>query len=431
MRLRVQCGIFIIAMALVYCMHPDLVPRVSARLISRRAPSDKSKPTTSELQNRFDHEPNSVHKAKIFEKLSDEQLAEVRHASQASDYNAVGTIMEKYRDNARAAVDALKKEHPNAEHQINGYKQLQIHIRRAIRDLKETVLLAPDEYKPPLQLVERDLALIDDELLQSLFPSPPQSASPPPENQPMSNNATPPANSEAQSPSAQAPSGTALEQSPGGTAQAAPASPAESNSHTTPNSDSGSQQSATSSVEGSQEKSDMNIQNCILTAVVTCGIALSTCGDLRAQFEQKDYLSPMESDKIRDAETTNDRLKLFVTFADDRLKKFQYELQHPSANRHGEMLNGLMNGYVGCLDDAADLMQLGIEKQENIRSGIDLINTKAKEFLEALNKIATDKVDIDIYKDNLDDAIEGTKDAITDSDKAKKSVAPPPVRRKS
>src|SRR5580698_4078329 len=429
MRLRVQCGMFVVAMALVYCMHPDLVPRVSARLISRRAPSDKSKPTTSELQNRFDNKPNSVHKAKIFEKLSDEQLAEVRHASQASDYNAVGTIMEKYRDNARAAVDALKKEHPNAEHQINGYKQLQIHIRRAIRDLKETVLLAPDEYKPPLQLVERDLALIDDELLQSLFPSPPQSASPP-DNQPITNNATP-ANSQAQPASAVAPSGSALEQTPGGAAQAAPAGSAESNTSTAPNSDSASQQTAPSSVEESQERSDMNIQNCILTAVVTCGIALSTCGELKAQFEQKDYLSPMESDKIRDAETTNDRLKLFVTFADDRLKKFQYELQHPSANRHGEMLNGLMNGYVGCLDDAADLMQLGIEKQENIRTGIDLINTKAKEFLEALNKIAIDKVDIDIYKDNLDDAIEGTKDAITDSDKAKKSVAPPPVRRKS
>jgi hypothetical protein len=431
MRLRVQCGMFVIAMALVCCMNPDLLPLVSARLISGKAPFDKTKsPTSTELQNRFDHETNSVHKAKIFEKLSDEQLAEVRHASQASDYNAVGTIMEKYRDNARAAVDALKKEHPNAEHQVNGYKQLQIHIRRAIRDLKETVLLAPDEYKPPLQLVERDLALIDDELLQSLFPSPPQTATPP-DNPPISNNATPSGNSDSQSPSAQVPSGSALEQSPGGTAQAAPGASAESNSHTTPNAESGSQQSATPSVEGSQEKSDMNIQNCILTAVVTCGIALSTCGDLRAQFEQKDYLSPMESDKIRDAQTTNDRLKLFVTFADDRLKKFQYELQHPSANRHGEMLNGLMNGYVGCLDDAADLMQLGIEKQENIRAGVDLINTKAKEFLEALNKIAADKVDIDIYKDNLDDAIEGTKDAITDSDKAKKAVAPPPVRRKS
>ena len=422
---------FFIAMALVCCLKSNLLPAVSARIDSDRVAFDKSKsPGISELQTRFDHETNSVHKAKLFEKLSDEQLAEVRHASQASDYNAVGTIMEKYRDNARAAVAALKKEHPNAEHQINGYKQLQIHIRRAIRDLKETVLLAPDEYKPPLQLVERDLALIDDELLQSLFPSPPQTASPP-DNPPMSNNATPPANSQAQSTPASAPSGSALEQTPGGAAQAAPAGSAESNTSTTPNSDSTSQQTAPSSVEGSQERSEMNIQNCILTAVVTCGIALSSCGELKAQFEQKDYLSPMESDKIRDAETTNDRLKLFVTFADDRLKKFQYELQHPSANRHGEMLNGLMNGYVGCLDDAADLMQLGIEKQENIRSGVDLINTKAKEFLEVLNKIAADKVDIDIYKDNLDDAIEGTKDAITDSDKAKKSVAPPPVRRKS
>src|SRR5580704_4670906 len=426
MRAWLQCGVSLTAIALVCCINPELCPATDIRDASDKTKSAAS----SELQARFDHETNSVHKAKLFERLSDEQLAEVRHAAQSSDYNAIGIIMEKYRDNARAAVAALKKEHPNADHQVNGYKQLQIHIRRAIRDLKETVLLAPDEYKPPLQLVERDLALIDDELLQSLFPSPPQTASPP-ENQPMSNNATPPANSDVQSPSAQAPSGSALEQSPGGAAQAAPAGSAESNTSTTPNSDSTSQQTAPSSVEGSQERSDMNIQNCILTAVVTCGIALSSCGELKAQFEQKDYLSPMESDKIRDAETTNDRLKLFVTFADDRLKKFQYELEHPSANRHGEMLNALMNGYVGCLDDAADLMQLGIEKQENIRSGIDLINTKAKEFLEVLNKIAADKVDIDIYKDNLDDAIEGTKDAITDSDKAKKSVAPPPVRRKS
>src|ERR1700743_1409441 len=177
MRVWLQCGILTTAIALVCCLHPDLLFRVSAGNVA-----DKPKPATSELQARFDHETNSVHKAKLFEKLSDEQLAEVRHASQARDYNAVGTIMEKYRDNARAAVDALKKEHPNADHQLNGYKQLQIHIRRAIRDLKETVLLAPDEFKPPLQLVAHALSLIDDELLQSLFPSPPQSASPPPEN---------------------------------------------------------------------------------------------------------------------------------------------------------------------------------------------------------------------------------------------------------
>jgi len=31
------------------------------------------------------------------------------------------------------------------------------------------------------------------------------------------------------------------------------------------------------------------------------------------------------------------------------------------------MLNSLLNAYVSCVDDAADLIQLGIEKQDNIR----------------------------------------------------------------
>jgi hypothetical protein len=147
--------------------------------------------------------------------------------------------------------------------------------------------------------------------------------------------------------------------------------------------------------------------------------------------QQKDYLSALEADKIRDAETTNERIKLFLTFAEDRLKKFQYELQHPSSNKHPEMLNALMNAYVGCVDDAADLVQLGIQKQENIRPGIDLMAGKTKEFLDALEKVSADGVEIDIYKDNLDDAIEGTRDAMNDAEKAKKAVAPPPVRRKT
>jgi len=150
-----------------------------------------------------------------------------------------------------------------------------------------------------------------------------------------------------------------------------------------------------------------------------------------AGMAQKDYLSALESDKIRDAETTNERIKLFITFADDRLKKFQYELQHPSSNKHPEMLNALMNAYVGCVDDAADLVQLGIQKQENIRPGIDLMAGRTKEFLAILEKISTDGTEIDIYKDNLDDAIEGTRDAMNDAEKAKEAVAPPPVRRKN
>jgi hypothetical protein len=147
--------------------------------------------------------------------------------------------------------------------------------------------------------------------------------------------------------------------------------------------------------------------------------------------QQKDYLSSVEADKIRDAETINERIKLFLSFADDRLKKFQYELDHPSTNRHGDMLNSLLNAYVGCVDDAADLIQLGIEKQENIRQGIDLMTSRTKEFLVVLEKLSTDGPDRELYKENLDDAIEGTHDAMNDAEKAKKKVAPPPVRRKN
>jgi hypothetical protein len=95
------------------------------------------------------------------------------------------------------------------------------------------------------------------------------------------------------------------------------------------------------------------------------------------------------------------------------------------------MLNALMNAYIGCLDDAADLIQLGIEKQENIRQGIDLMAARSKEFLDVLSNLPAAGPDADIYKDNVDDAIEGTRDAMNDAEKAKKNVAPPPVRRKN
>src|SRR5215470_3389980 len=90
-------------------------------------------------------------------------------------------------------------------------------------------------------------------------------------------------------------------------------------------------------------------------ALLTFLSTFSSAAPSRAA-QDKDYLTALEADKIRDAETTNERIKLFLTFAEDRLKKFQYELDHPSQNRHADMLNYLLNSYVGCVDDASDLL---------------------------------------------------------------------------
>ena len=132
----------------------------------------------NQLQARFDRESNSVRKAKLLEKLGDAQLDQTRRASQANDYTTLGLVMEKYRDNASAAVDALKKDHPDAERHTGGYKQLQIHIHKAIRDVDEILVIAPQEYRPPVEIVRRDLAALDDELLTLLFPRRPEGRKP-------------------------------------------------------------------------------------------------------------------------------------------------------------------------------------------------------------------------------------------------------------
>jgi len=164
---------------------------------------------------------------------------------------------------------------------------------------------------------------------------------------------------------------------------------------------------------------------------LSLSLALAAASFASAQRPDKDYLSTIEADKIRDAETPNERIVLFLTYADDRLKKFQYELDHPSPNKHTELLNYFLNSYIGCVDDAADIIQVGLDKQENIRQGIDLMATRAKEFLPVLQKYQAEGPELEIYKENLEDAIEGTQDAMNDAEKAKKKAAPPPVRRKN
>lgn len=124
----------------------------------------------SDLQTQFDRETSAVHKAKLLDKLGDAQFAAARDAGKSGDYTAVDTAMEKYRDNVAAVFGALKKQHPDAERHPNGYKQLEMSVRKGIREVDDTLLVAPLEYRPPLELVRKDLIATGDELLRLLFP---------------------------------------------------------------------------------------------------------------------------------------------------------------------------------------------------------------------------------------------------------------------
>ena len=148
--------------------------------------------------------------------------------------------------------------------------------------------------------------------------------------------------------------------------------------------------------------------------------------------QKKEYLSETEADKIREAGATGPRIVLYATFASDRIKKLRYEFAHfdPADQKRSERLNGLINGYTGCIDDATDLIDIGIEKQQDIRDGVKAMQAGIKEFLPYLQGLAMNGPERETYKENLDDAIEATQDAAKDLEKAPKETSAPPERRK-
>jgi hypothetical protein len=149
-----------------------------------------------------------------------------------------------------------------------------------------------------------------------------------------------------------------------------------------------------------------------------------------AQQPKKDYLSPLEADQIRDALTVSERVRLFLGFAADRLKKIDYELQRKEKNRQwSERISGLINAYAGCVDDAADFLEGGLEKQENLRPGTKELEKRTKEFLPKVRELR-DNPELAKFKSELDDAIQATQDAAATAEKVAKELSAAPERRR-
>lgn len=141
-----------------------------------------AKEQVSELQARFDRETNSAHKAKLLTKLGDAQFEQIREAERDGNYAAVVKKLESYRDNVRAAIAALKQEHPNAEKESGGYRRVQIHVREKAREVGQIVLAAPEGARDPMAALQKELERINEELLQLLFPRRPNNPPPVPQN---------------------------------------------------------------------------------------------------------------------------------------------------------------------------------------------------------------------------------------------------------
>lgn len=123
-----------------------------------------------ELQEHFDKDSHASSKVKSLGKLGDAQFEAAGKAIQGNDYVTAGLTYEKYRDNVRATLELLKKQEPDADHHPGNYRQLELELRKGIREVQEVELIAPPELRPPLELVNKDLIDMDDELIRLLFP---------------------------------------------------------------------------------------------------------------------------------------------------------------------------------------------------------------------------------------------------------------------
>lgn len=144
-----------------------------------------------------------------------------------------------------------------------------------------------------------------------------------------------------------------------------------------------------------------------------------------------DYLSPQEASKIRNTQDPSGRIKLYMSFAEDRLQKFDYELNRtvPERNR-SEVLNSLLHAYEDCMDDADNEIADARYKQANIKDALKLMDAKSKTFLAQLRRYSKTGRYLSDYSDTLQDAIDSTTDALSDTAQAQKDMLPAVVRRK-
>jgi hypothetical protein len=166
-----------------------------------------------------------------------------------------------------------------------------------------------------------------------------------------------------------------------------------------------------------------------VAAILAALLGMAKTAAARPQLH--DYLSDEEANKIREAATPSDRIKLYMAFAEDRLGKFDYEVDRTAPERdRSDVLNGLLHSYEGCMDDASDEIDDATRTQSDIKAALKLMNGKSKSFLSRLQKYSKNGRYLSDYSDTLQDAIDSTTDALSTVADAQKTMLPAVVRRR-
>jgi hypothetical protein len=127
----------------------------------------------AEYKEKFDRETDPVHKAKALAKLGEAQIADFTRKETANDTEGAFLTLTTYRDEVRSVFDGLKATGNDAEKKPDGFKELQIHLRKAVWGLDRAAQLVPTERRAEFHDIHEELTRIQNDLIQMLFPREP------------------------------------------------------------------------------------------------------------------------------------------------------------------------------------------------------------------------------------------------------------------
>lgn len=132
----------------------------------------------AQYQARFDHEPDPVQKSKLMQRLGTDDFQEIRKDVDGDNLPDATRTLDQYREDVRICVEGLDAKKINAAKHSSGFKQLQISVQEALRQIDEIVAELTSDQQAEFIAVRSDLQRMNDYLVEELFPSNPSAKAP-------------------------------------------------------------------------------------------------------------------------------------------------------------------------------------------------------------------------------------------------------------